>query len=79
MKRIATNIPVYLLLLLTVAGVIFWWKTSNFPGQIQDLFKGKYLAETQFTVTNKSGTKTTPEGESITYQTFVSVPNEKYF
>ena len=77
MKRIA-SILISLLLLLTLAGVIFWWKT-NFPAQIQDLFKGKYLAETQFTVTNKSGTKTTPEGESIAYQTFVSVPNEKYF
>ena len=51
MKRIANNIPVYLLLLLTVAGVIFWWK-ANFPGQIQDIFRGKDLAEAEFSVTS---------------------------
>ncbi len=71
MKRIATNIPVYLLLLLTVAGVIFWWKTSNFPGQIQDIFKGKDLAAAEFTVTNQSGTKNqnTSGNRLSTYQT----------
>ena len=49
MKRIA-SILISLLLLLTLAGVIFWWKT-NLPGQIQDIFKGKDLAETEFTIT----------------------------
>ena len=73
MKRIATNIPVYLLLLLTVAGVIFWWKTSNFPGQIQDIFKGKDLAVSEFTVNNQSGQKTLPRSGLGTSQTFVSV------
>ncbi len=70
MNRIATNIPVYLLLLLMVAGVIFWWK-ANFPGQIQDIFRGKDLAAAEFTVTNQSGTKNknTSGNRLRTYQT----------
>ena len=66
MKRIAIS----LLLLLTLAGVIFWWKT-NFPGQIQDIFKGKDLAVSEFTVTNQSGTKNqnTSGNRLSTYQT----------
>ncbi len=59
MKKIA-SIPISLLLLLTLAGVIFWWKT-NLPGQIQDIFKGNNLAAAEFTVTNQSGTKTPPQ------------------
>ena len=50
MKRIA-SILISLLLLLTLAGVMFWWKT-NFPGPIQDIFKGKDLARIEFTITN---------------------------
>lgn len=76
-------------LLLGLAGGIFWWKRDYSSIEVQDVFQGKGVAGTEFTITNKAGKKITlqirnveldpedPDKEIHLYTVFYKVEDEK--